>query len=77
MVDLDADEEDDVEESTRTVQRWTHEEETLLAETLVEVFENAQISVAKSDNSVLRQITDYFNRSTKGYPRTKNMVTGK
>ncbi|GKD36856.1 hypothetical protein Tco_1257063 [Tanacetum coccineum] len=77
MVNLYADDEDDVEEQTRSNTHWTREEETLLAETWVEVFQNAEIRNDRSDEAFWNQIMEDFNTATKSCPRAKNMMTGK
>ncbi|GJU88926.1 hypothetical protein Tco_1301349, partial [Tanacetum coccineum] len=48
-VDLDANEEE--EEQSRQVSRWTREEEILLCQCLVEVFENNEIGVDRNEES--------------------------
>ncbi|GKA42167.1 hypothetical protein Tco_0734827 [Tanacetum coccineum] len=60
MVNLDADEEDDVEEQTRSNTRWTRDEETLLVETWVEIMEDfntATKSCPRTKNMMTRKWT--------------------
>ena len=70
MVNLDADDEDNVEDQTRLMTCQSRGEETLLAETWVEASQNAEIGNDRSDE-------EDFNMATKCYPRTKNMIQGK
>ncbi|GJY45135.1 hypothetical protein Tco_0433348 [Tanacetum coccineum] len=77
MVNLDADDEDDVKEQTLTNTYWTRDEEILLTETWVEVSQNVNIGNDRTDEAFWNQIMEDFNTATKSVPRTKNMMMGK
>ncbi|GJW68146.1 hypothetical protein Tco_0122570 [Tanacetum coccineum] len=76
-VNLDDDDDDDVNLEARTNIRWTNAEEKLLAETFVEVSQNAAIGNDQTNEAFWSQITDDFNGRTNRDARTKNMITGK
>ncbi|GJY19411.1 hypothetical protein Tco_0390902 [Tanacetum coccineum] len=85
-VDLSADD-DNIEDEeyvvmattapTQTSVRWTRDEEKLLCEVWVGVFENSDIGNDRNEECFWGQIHDDFNKSTNGVYRTKNMITGK
>ncbi|GJZ74822.1 hypothetical protein Tco_0639287 [Tanacetum coccineum] len=61
---------------TQTSVRWTRDEEKLLCEVWVGVFENSDIGNDRNEECFWGQIHDDFNKSTNGVFRTKNMITG-
>ncbi|GKA41603.1 hypothetical protein Tco_0734263 [Tanacetum coccineum] len=75
MVDLDEDDEE--EEQSRQVSRWTREEEILLYQCWFEVFENNNIGADRNEDSFLGQVMEDFNQGTFQGTRTKDMLTGK
>ncbi|GJW58346.1 hypothetical protein Tco_0105077 [Tanacetum coccineum] len=85
-VDLSADD-DNIEDEedvvmtttapTQTFVRWTRDEEKLLCEVWVGVSENNDIGNDRNEECFWGQIHDDFNKSTNGFFRTKNMITGK
>lgn len=77
VVNLDADDEDDMEELTHVNTRWTKEEEKLLAEIWVEVSQDKYIENDHSDEFFWNQIMEMFNSQSDRENRSKNMLTGK
>ena len=77
-MDLDADDEDGLEElGTRVVRKWSKEEEKFLAEIWVEVSQDKEIGNDRSDEHFWNQILEMFNLRNEHEPRRKNMLTGK
>ncbi|GJR82228.1 RNA-directed DNA polymerase, eukaryota [Tanacetum coccineum] len=76
MVNLDADDEDDVEEQTQANTRWTRDEETLLAETWVEVSQNDEIGNDRSNEAFWNHIMEDLNTATKSSPLCEQEAEG-
>ncbi|GKA36294.1 hypothetical protein Tco_0722785 [Tanacetum coccineum] len=77
MVNLDANDKDDVEEHTRANTRWTRDEEILLIESWIEVSENTNIENDRIDEAFWNQIMKDFNTATKSAPPAEDAYEAK
>ena len=79
VVNLDADDDDDLEEigHTRARKLWSKAEETLLAEAWIEVSQDEELGNDKENEFFWNEIHALFSERTTEAPRTKNMLSGK
>ena len=79
VVNLDADDDDDLEEiaHTRARKLWSKQEETILAEAWIEVSQDEDLGNDKENEFFWNQIHELFSERTTEAPRTKNMLSGK
>jgi hypothetical protein len=79
VVNLDADDDDDLELAgqTRVNRKWCKAEEKLLAEIWIAISQDKDLGNDKSEEYFWNEITEMFNQQTVDDPRGKNMLTGK
>ncbi|PWA94497.1 ABC transporter Tap-like, P-loop containing nucleoside triphosphate hydrolase [Artemisia annua] len=79
VVNLDADDDDDLEEVAefRSRKLWSKDEEKVLAEAWIEISQDKDMGNDKDNDFFWNEIYELFNERTTGDHRTKNMLTGK